>query len=102
MNHLEAKREKQRGQSNREELVERMARAIPGDGVLEGLPGLFLKRWSQLTERVHSLFEPALCVIAQRSKQVLLAEEVFRYAPGHYLISTVDLPIVSQVVEASK
>jgi AraC-like DNA-binding protein len=102
MNHLEAKREKQRVQSNREELVERMARAIPGDGVLEVLPGLFLKRWSQLTERVHSLFEPALCVIAQGSKQVLLAEEVFRYDPGHYLISTVDLPIVSQVVEASK
>jgi len=27
---------------------------------------------------------------------------VFQYDPGHYLISTVDLPIVSQVVEASK
>ncbi len=27
---------------------------------------------------------------------------MFRYDPGHYLISTVDLPIVSQVVEASE
>jgi AraC-like DNA-binding protein len=102
MNHREAKREKQRRQSSREELVERMARAIPGDGILEVFPGLFLGRSSRPTEMLHSVFKPAFCVIAQGSKQVLLGEELFRYDPGHYLISTVDLPIVSQVVEASK
>jgi AraC-like DNA-binding protein len=69
---------------------------------LEVFPGLFLGRLSQPTEKVHSVFKPAFCVIAQGSKQVLLGEELFRYDPGHYLISTVDLPIVSQVVEASK
>jgi AraC-like DNA-binding protein len=42
-----------------------------------------------------------VCIIAQGSKQVLLNDEVFRYDPGNYLISTVDLPIVSRVVEAS-
>jgi AraC-like DNA-binding protein len=50
---------------------------------------------------VHSVFTPAFCVIAQGSKEVLLGDEVFRYDSGHYLISTVDLPIVSHVVEAS-
>jgi AraC-like DNA-binding protein len=89
-------------QSNREELVERMARAVPADGVLEIVPGLFIGRSSQPTENVHSVFKPAFCVIAQGSKQVLLGEEVFRYDSGHYLISTVDLPVVSQVVEASR
>lgn len=89
-------------QSNREELVERMARALPEDGVLEVFPGLFLGRSSQPTEMAHSVFKPAFCVIAQGSKQVLLGEEVFRYDPGHYLISTIDLPIVSHIVEASK
>lgn len=79
-----------------------MTRAIPGDEVKEVFPGLFLGRSSQLTERRHSVFTPAFCVIAQGSKQVLLGEEVFRYDPGHYLISTVDLPIVSHVVEASR
>src|SRR5215471_2363011 len=102
MNHPEAKREKQRMQSLREELVERMARVVTEDGILEVFPGFFLGRSSQPTERAHSVFKPAFCVIAQGSKQVLLGEEVFRYDPGHYLISTVDLPIVSQVVEASK
>jgi AraC-like DNA-binding protein len=102
MSHREAKREAQRIQSDRDELVERMARAIPGDGTVEIFPGLILGRSSQPTERVHSVFTPAFCVIAQGSKQVLLGEELFRYDPGHYLISTVDLPIVSQVVEASR
>src|SRR5499433_1982626 len=102
MNQREAKREKQRMQSDTDELAERMARAIPEDGISEVFPGLFVGRSSQPTERAHSVFKPAFCVIAQGSKQVLLGEEVFRYDPGHYLISTVDLPIVSQVVEASE
>ena len=102
MNHREEKREKQRMQSNRDELVERMARAVPEDGISEVFPGLFLGRSSRPTEMQHSVFKPAFCVIAQGSKQVLLGEEVFRYDPGHYLISTVDLPIVSQVIEASR
>ena len=102
MNQREAKREAQRVQSNRDELVERVARAIPEDGILEVFPGLLLGRSSKPTEPLHSVFKPAFCVIAQGSKQVLLGEDVFRYDPGHYLISTVDLPIISQVVEASK
>src|SRR4051812_15467258 len=102
MNHSEDQRENQRIQINRDELVERVARALPEDGILEVLPGFFLARSSRPTEMMHSVFRPAFCVIAQGSKQVLLGEEVFRYDPGHYLISTVDLPIVSRVVEASR
>lgn len=89
-------------QSSREELVGRMMRAVPEDKVIEVFPGLFLARSSRLTERLHSVFKPAFCVIAQGSKQVLLGDEVFRYDSGHYLISSVDLPIVSNIVEASE
>lgn len=92
---------KQRILASRNELIERMTRAIPGNGVLEIFTGVFLARSSQLTERLHSVFTPAFCVIAQGSKQVLLSDEVFRYDQGHYLISTVELPIVSHVIEAS-
>jgi AraC-like DNA-binding protein len=102
MNQRESEFAKQRIKINRIELVERMTRAVRGDEVIEVFPGLFLGRSSQLTERLHSVFKPAFCVIAQGSKQVLLGEETFRYDPGHYLISTVDLPIVSHVVEASE
>jgi AraC-like DNA-binding protein len=101
MSHREAKRKAQRMQSNREELVERMARAIPGDGSLEAFSGFFLARSSRPTEPVLSVHQPAFCFVAQGSKRVLVGEEVFRYDPGHYLIFTVDLPVVFQVEEAS-
>jgi len=87
---------------NREELVARMSRAVPADGVREVFPGVFLARSCRPTERLHSVFKPAFCVIAQGSKQVLLGDEVFLYDSGNYLISAVDLPIVSHVAEASE
>src|SRR5438128_10535668 len=99
MNHREAKREKQRMQSKRDELIERMARAIPEDGTLEVFPGVFLGRSSKATEMLHSVFKPAFCVIAQGSKQVPLRAEVSRYDPGHSFISTAGLPILSTVAE---
>jgi len=43
-----------------------------------------------------------VCVIAQGSKEVLLGESRYRYDPLHYLLTTIELPSVSQVVEASK
>jgi AraC-like DNA-binding protein len=102
MNQREAKREAQRTQINREELVERMARALPEDGSLDAFPGFRLSRSSKPTEPVFSVYQPAFCFVAQGSKQALLGEELFRYDPGHYLIFTVDLPVVFQVEEASK
>ena len=102
MNHREEKRKKQRMQINREEIVERMARFLPEDGSSEAFPGFLLSRLSKPTQSVNSVYQPAFCFVAQGSKQVLLGEEVFRYDPGHYLIFTVDLPVVFQVEEASK
>ncbi|HEY6187272.1 MAG TPA: AraC family transcriptional regulator [Pyrinomonadaceae bacterium] len=102
MNGIEAKREAQRAHSNREELLERMARALPEDGAFEAVDGLFLARLSRPMESVSALYQPAFCFVVQGSKQVLLGEEMFRYDPGHYLIFTVDLPVVFRVEEASE
>ena len=102
MDHQAAKREKQRTQSNKEELVERIAKALPEDGILDAFPGFRLARSSQPTEPVHALYQPAFCFVAQGRKQAMLGEEVFRYDPGNYLIFTVDLPLTFQVKEASQ
>jgi AraC-like DNA-binding protein len=40
-------------------------------------------------------------VIAQGSKDILLGDDTFRYDPAHYLISTMELPLIGEVVEAS-
>jgi len=75
MNHREAKRENQRLQSDREELVDRMARAIPEDGISEVFPGLFLGRSSQPTEKLHSVFKSVTAMSPlQFQKQIRLQE----------------------------
>lgn len=82
--------------------LERMARILPEDGSFEAFDGLFLGRSSKPMESVQSLYQPAFCFVVQGGKRVLLGEEVFWYDPGHYLVFTVDLPVVLQVEEASE
>jgi AraC-like DNA-binding protein len=98
----QAAREAQRAQANREELVEPIAGAVRDDGTIQPLQGLYLSRASTPLEPLHSVLEPSLCVIAQGSKEVLLGESRYRYDPSHYLLATVELPRVSQVLDASK
>lgn len=98
----QADRERQCLQANREELVERVARVLREDGTVQPLAGLRLARSSTLTEPLHGISTPSVCVIAQGGKEVLLGESRYRYDPLHYLLTTIELPSVSQVVEASK
>lgn len=102
MNPQQVEREARRAQANRGELVERIARAIREDGRVEPLKGLRLHRASSPTESVHGMSGPAFCVIAQGSKEVLLGDTRYQYDPAHYLLATVELPVVSQVIEASQ
>ena len=102
MIHQQAEREAQRVQANREELVERIARVMRQDGTAQPLQGLHLSRHSVPLERTHGVVEPSLCVVAQGSKEFFLGESRYRYDPFHYLLVTVDLPHISQVLEASK
>lgn len=89
-------------QSNSEELIERIAAAVPTDGTIEAFPGFRLSRASSPTEPVQAVYEPSFCVVAQGGKKALLGGEMFRYNPRHYLIFTVDLPVTFQVEEASE
>ena len=90
-----------RAYAYRDELAERIARAVPQDGTVEPLAGLHLFRSSTPSELLHGVSKPSLCVIAQGSKQVVLGESIYRYDPAHYLLATVELPVVGQILEAS-
>ncbi len=102
MNDPQAKREADRAQANRDELTERISRAIRNDGKIEPLKGLHLYRISSPSECIYSVSVPAFCAIAQCSKEVFLGSDRFKYDPMHYLLATVELPIVSQILEASQ
>jgi AraC-like DNA-binding protein len=88
--------------SSSEELIDRMAAAVPADGTVEAFPGFNLARASSPTEPVQSVYPPSFCFVAQGSKRAHLGEQVFRYDPDHYMIYTVDLPLTFQVDEASE
>src|SRR5256712_12877406 len=102
MIHKPAERESVLLQAYREELVERIGRVISFDGTVQPLPGLHLYHNSVPLERVYGVVEPSLRVVAQGSKEFLLGESHYRYDPFHYLLVTVDLPNIGQVLEASK
>jgi AraC-like DNA-binding protein len=93
--------EELRTKVNRAELVERIARAVSGDGKVEPVKGLHLYRESAITGQVHGVTCPCFCVIAQGAKEILLGEDRYRYDPYHYLLATVELPATSQIVAAA-
>ncbi|MFN6461684.1 MAG: AraC family transcriptional regulator N-terminal domain-containing protein [Nostoc sp. DedVER02] len=66
------------------------------------MKGFHLNRSSSPAECVYGVSVPAFCVIAQGSKEVLLGSDRYQYDPMHYLLATVELPIVSQILEASQ
>lgn len=84
------------------ELSEMVVRHAREDGMhATPMPGVFLLRSSTTTEPLHTLHEPAACIIVQGAKQVMLGAEAYRYDPATHLVISVDLPITGQVIEAS-
>jgi AraC-like DNA-binding protein len=75
----------------------------PHDGSFElCIPGVHAIRVSRPSaELVHGLHRPALCIIAQGAKSVMLGEEGYEYDASRMLIFSVDLPIAAQVRQAS-
>lgn len=73
-----------------------------GDQVTTAVPGLSLYRREEPTLPAIILYEPGICVIAQGAKRVLLGDDTYEYDTHHFLITSVDLPTVVQVIKASR
>jgi AraC-like DNA-binding protein len=66
------------------------------------IPGVTLHRRIAPTAPCSATYEPGVTVIAQGRKRVDLGRTTFLYGESRYLLTSVDLPIVSQIVEASE
>ena len=73
-----------------------------GDQHTTAVPGLSLFRRIEPTEPITGMYEPSICLIAQGAKRVLLGDDTYVYDAHHYLITSVHLPTVVQVIEASR
>jgi AraC-like DNA-binding protein len=66
------------------------------------IPGVSLHRRTAPTPPCRAIYHPGIIVVAQGRKQVNLGRTSFIYDDSHFLLTAVDLPIVSWVAEASE
>lgn len=52
-------------------------------------------------QSIHCIYDLGLGVILQGEKQVLIGNEIFSYGCGQTMLTTIDLPAVSRVTQAS-
>jgi AraC-like DNA-binding protein len=62
---------------------------------------LSLFRADEPTVPLPTVYEPSLCLIAQGTKRVSLGEQSLIYDAAHYLLVSVDLPLIGHVIRAS-
>ena len=73
-----------------------------GDGVFAtAVDGLYMMRASGPTLPAPRLYRPALCIVAQGAKQVMLGESVFGYREGEMLVIGLESPALGKVTRAS-
>jgi AraC-like DNA-binding protein len=84
-------------------LARKIAVHFAGEGVLAtNVPGLSLYRQSTPTACNSATYEPRLVVFVQGKKRINLGATSYLCDASSFLISAVDLPVVSQVVEATR
>jgi AraC-like DNA-binding protein len=65
------------------------------------ISSLKLFRYDGESQPIYSVYDPALCVVAQGSKLVMLGQECYHYNPASYLVASVNLPIAGQIIQAA-
>lgn len=73
-----------------------------GEQHTTAVAGLSLFRRDEPTEPMTGLYEPSICLVAQGAKRVVLGDDTYVYDAHHYLITSVHLPTVVQIIEASR
>jgi len=84
------------------ELASLVARHAPREGICPtSIPRVSaIKLSAPSDELVHALHQPAVCIIAQGAKRVMLRDEIYDYDASRFLVFSTDLPISAQVTHA--
>jgi len=96
--------QKQQWEAAREQLAHSISRWVSSETSPFATPvkTLTLYRQSEVSAPIRCIYEPGIAIVAQGAKQVLLGDETHVYARGHFCISSVNLPTVAEVIEASE
>ena len=86
-----------------EALGKSVARWTDKQGLLEtAISALSLSRQEAPTQPTSYMYEPSICLVAQGVKRVLLGDDTYVLDVRHFLITSVDLPTVVQIIKASR
>lgn len=87
----------------RTELARKIASFIgSAENQATGIPGLTLHRRTAPTAPCSVTYQPSITVMAQGRKRVELGRTAFIYDASRFLLTSVDLPVVSRVIEATE
>lgn len=88
----------------RAELARRIGAFMAGmeGGLTTGVPGLSLYRRSEPSPCNSATYEPNLVIFVQGQKRINLGKTTYLCDGKTFLLTTVDLPVVSQVVAATR
>jgi AraC-like DNA-binding protein len=90
-------------EAQRAELARMVAGRVPTDGVVNtAVSGLNLYRRSVTSPCNSATYQPTLIVFLQGTKRINLGSESYLCDGTTYLLTSVDLPVVSEIVEASE
>ena len=87
----------------RTELAHKIASFVgSAEKLITNIPGLMLSRRTAPTAPTSVAFEPSLAVVAQGRKRIDLGRTTFIFDQSRFLLTSLDLPVISQVIEARK
>ena len=88
--------------SKHSELAAHIARHVDRTGMVDtAITRLSLFRADKPTQPLPAVYTASLCLIAQGSKRVSLADQCLTYDAEHYLLVSLDLPLIGHVTQAS-
>ena len=84
------------------ELAARCLAHGPDDGGNPtAIPGLSIYRRNATSEPGNAVYTRSIFLVAQGRKQARVGDDTFVYDPNHYLVTSVPLPVASQILVAS-
>jgi len=84
------------------DLAARCLRHAPAVGASPtAVEGLSVYRVDATSEPAHAVYERSIFLVVQGRKQARVGDDVFAYDPDHYLVTSVPLPVTTQILEAS-
>jgi AraC-like DNA-binding protein len=89
--------------ARRTDLARRIASFVGSkEKLITDIPSLLLSRRTAPTAPASATYEPSLAVVAQGRKRADLGGTTFIFDESRYLLTSLDLPVICNVIEASE